>query len=137
MKDGTEADATVVDPRTTVAEAPLPGNIDMESLLSPAGTFVVVLVSVVSVTVAGEVARTTTQTLSESCMRSRLACRTCCGRDDHTDHLVVSRLWDRVGCGGRIKGMRPNPKEDFVGTGRRSPAGLESGDVVVKQAKPR
>ena len=66
VNDGTDADATVVEPRTILAEALLPAEIGIESLLRPAGTFVVVEVPVVKVTVAGAVASTTTQTLSES-----------------------------------------------------------------------
>ena len=65
-----EAEATVDDPRTMLADAPFPAVIGMDSLLKPAGTDVVVLVPVVSVTVAGEVASTTTHTVSESCLVS-------------------------------------------------------------------
>lgn len=72
MKDGIEADATVVDPRAMVADAPLPAEIGIESFERPAGTVVVVDEPVVSVTVADDVARTTTHTVSESC-RCRLS----------------------------------------------------------------
>ena len=66
MKDGTEIEATVDDPRTMFADAPSPGEIGMDNLLRPAGTVVVLLVPVVSVTFADEVASTTAHTVSES-----------------------------------------------------------------------
>ena len=58
--------ATVVVPRTIVALIPLPAVIGMDNLVRPAGTVVVCVVPVVSVTVAEEVASTTTQTVSLS-----------------------------------------------------------------------
>ena len=66
VKDGIEADATVFEPRTIATEAPSPTDIGMESLVRPVWTTVVLDVPVVSVTFAGEVASTTTQTVSES-----------------------------------------------------------------------
>ena len=57
----------VVLPRERVALIPLPAVIGIESLVKPAETDVVCVVPVVSVTVAEEVASTTTQTVSESC----------------------------------------------------------------------